>query len=116
MNDEHAERDADGDRKRHGDDNEGQMSGGGLEDFGAMLEEERPGRHASAPGNGVRHAVKARTSGWSIPRNSWGEQSAIIRPFSRRIMREASRSASRRSWVTKTMVLRRRRARELNSR
>ncbi len=39
------------------------MRGSSFEDFGAVLEEKCPGSHASAPGSGVRHAVKACTSG-----------------------------------------------------
>jgi hypothetical protein len=39
------------------------MVGGGLEDFGAMLDEKCPGSHGCAPESGARDAVKARTSG-----------------------------------------------------
>ena len=48
----HAERDANGNREGHGDDDEGQMSDGSFEDFGAMLEEKCPGSHACAPRSG----------------------------------------------------------------
>jgi len=63
VNDEHAERDADRNRKRHSNEDESQMVGGGFEDFGAMLEKKCPGAHTCAPASGARDAVKARTSG-----------------------------------------------------
>src|SRR5712692_9756207 len=120
LHNEHAERDANKDGNGHGDNDEHDVIERGADDFGAVIEEERPSghlrRHAGAPGVKVRDEVKARTSGWSRRRNSWGVALATIRPASSRTIREARSRASRRSWVTNTMVLPRRRARALNSR
>src|SRR5713101_994842 len=120
VDNEHAEGDADENRNGHGDDDESEMVERGGEDFGAVLGEERPithlGAHAGTPGATISEAVKARTSGWSRRRNSWGEALATTRPACNSTMREARSKASRKSCVTKTIVLPRRRARALNSR
>src|SRR6266478_5509757 len=120
VDDEHAERDADENRNGHGDDDESEVVERGGEDFGAVLGEERPithlGAHAGTPGATISEAVKARTSGWSRRRNSCGEALATTRPACNSTMREARSRASRKSCVTKTIVLPRRRARAPNSR
>src|SRR6266851_1031175 len=120
LHNEHAERDADEDGNNHGDEDEHEVIERGAENFFAVSGEERQGghlgAHAGATGGMARDEVKARTSGWSRRRNSCGAALATMRPASSRTMREARSSASRRSWVTKTMVLPRRRARALNSR
>src|SRR5260370_33169132 len=76
MNDEHAERHADGDGEGHGDEDKAQVSGGGFQDFGAMLEEKGEGAHADAPGSGTSEEVKACTSGCWMRRNSCGGAAA----------------------------------------
>src|SRR6266571_3167784 len=120
VDDEHAERDANENRNGHGDDDESEMVERGGKDFGAVLGEEGPtahlGAHAGTPGATISEAVKARTSGWSRRRNSCGEALATTRPACNSTMREARSRASRKSWVTKTIVLPRRCARALNSR
>ncbi len=116
LHDEHAERYGDSDSEGHGNEDEGEVIQRGAEDFGAVSEEKTPGIHLWAPSDGSRQAQNLRTSGWSRRRKSWGEPRATRRPASRRAMRWPSRSASRMSCVTKTMVLLRRRARALNSR
>src|SRR6266581_4511080 len=120
VDDEHAERDANENRNGHGNDDESEMVERGGEDFGAVLGEEGPtahlGAHAGTPGATISEAVKARTSGWSRRRNSCGEALATTRPACNSTMREARSKASRKSCVTKTIVLPRRRARALNSR
>src|SRR6202158_790279 len=120
LHNEHAERDSDENGNDHGDENECEVIESGAENFGAVIREERPsghlGAHAGAPGVMARDEVKARTSGWSRLRNSCGVALATMRPAWSRTMREARSRASRRSWVTKTIVLPRRRARALNSR
>src|SRR3989441_877402 len=120
VDDEHAEGDANENRNGHGDDDESEMVERGGEDFGAVLGEEGPiahlGAHAGTPGATISEAVKARTSGWSRRRNSCGEALATMRPPSNSTMREGGSKASRKSCVTKTIVLPRRRASALNSR
>src|SRR6266702_2506344 len=120
VDDEHAERDANENRNGHGDDDESEMVERGGKDFGAVLGEEGPtahlGAHAGTPGATISEAVKARTSGWSRRRNSCGEALATTRPACNSTMREARSKASRKSCVTKTIVLPRRCARALNSR
>src|SRR5216683_1720462 len=120
VDDEHAEGDADENRNGHGNDDESEMVERGGEDFGAVLGEEGPiahlGAHAGTPGATISEAVKARTSAWSRRRNSCGEALATTRPACNSTMREARSKASRKSCVTKTIVLPRRRARALNSR
>src|ERR1700682_360169 len=120
LHNEHAERDADENGTDHGDEDEREVIESGAENFSAVIGEERPsghlGAHARAPGVMPRDEVKARTSGWSRRRNSCGVALATMWPAWSRTMREARSRASRKSWVTKTMVLPRRRARALNSR
>src|SRR5260370_15148532 len=120
LHDEHSERDADKNRNDHGYDNKSEMVERGAENFVAMFPKKCPSAalevHAGAPGVISREAAKAWTSGWSRRRNSCGEALATMRPFSSNTMREARSTASRRSWVTKTIVLPRRRASAANSR
>src|SRR6266850_4589743 len=116
LHDEHAKRDADENSDGHGDDYECEVIQRGAEDFATMIQDKGPRAHARAPGETERDEVKARTSAWSRRRNSCGVALATMRPAWSKTMREASRSASRRSWVTNTMVLPRRRTRALNSR
>src|SRR5216683_7073650 len=120
VDDEHAEGDAKENRNSHGNDDESEMVEGGGEDFGAVLGEEGPiahlRAHAGTPGATISEAVKARTSEWSRRRNSCGEALATMRPPCNSTMREARSRASRKSCVTKTIVLPRRCARALNSR
>src|SRR5215470_5264524 len=97
MHDRHPQRNANRDRYRHGDYDQGQVTGGGFEDLRAVFNEKSPGGHAAGPSNGFSAAVKARTSGSSIFSNPWGPASATICPFLSRMMRDARRSASRRS-------------------
>src|ERR1035438_10007769 len=111
-----AERDADEYRHGHSDDNELEMLEGSGEDFTAVLNKKGPGAHAHAPGWTAKEAAKARTSGWSICINVCGDPLATMWPVSRRMIREARYKASRRSWVTNTIVLLNRRANALNSR
>src|SRR4029077_15327382 len=120
LHDEHSERNADKNGNDHGDDDEREGIQRGAENFVAGSRKKCPsaalGVHAEAPGVMSREAAKAWTSGWSRRRNSCGEALATMRPLSSSTMREASSRASRKSWVTKTMVLPRRRARAANSR
>ena len=60
--------------------------------------------HTGASGVVSSEAANARTSGCSSRRNSSGGATATTFPLSSSTMREASSSASRRSWVTKTIV------------
>src|SRR6266581_4262192 len=117
VDDEHAEGDANENRNGHGNDDESEMVERGGKDFGAVLGEEGPiahlGAHAGTPGATISEAVKARTSGWSRRRNSCGEALATTRPACNSTMREARSRASRKSCVTKTIVLPRRCARAL---
>ena len=63
VNDEHAKGNADGDGEEHGDENKDQVIKSGVQDFGAVVEEEGPSGHEDAPGETVREAAKAWTSG-----------------------------------------------------
>src|ERR1700674_1333776 len=64
---DHAERDADENRKGHGDDDEREVLEGGVQDLRAVSNEEGPGGHEDAPGCAatgcMREAVKGRASG-----------------------------------------------------
>src|SRR5208282_2335481 len=110
LHDEHAQGDGDGDGDRHGDEDKGEVVESGAKDFGAVREEKIPRSHCAAPSDGSRQAQKAWTSRWLTRRKSLGGARATTRPAQRRAMRWPRRRASRTSWVTKTMVLWRRRA------
>src|ERR671925_505799 len=62
--------------------------------------------HEEFPMDGVsfKQSAKARASGFADLRRSSGGPTKIIRPSLIKPTREASRKASRTSWVTKTMV------------
>ena len=63
VNDKHTKGNADGDGEEHGDENKDQVIESGVQDFGAVVEEEGPSGHEGAPEETMREAAKAWTSG-----------------------------------------------------
>src|SRR5205823_9597439 len=120
LHDQHPQRNGNKHGDHHGNQHELDVIKCRTQDFRAMLHKERPiaqaCAHAGTPGPVSSEAANSRTSGCSNRRNSCGGATATIRPACRRIIRDASNNASRKSCVTKTMVFPNRCASPRNSR
>src|SRR5271166_5899675 len=116
LHDQHPHGHSNRNRRRHRVQHQLHMLQRRTHNFGLMLHKKSPQPRHLAPPFTPKPAVNASTSGCCNCKNSSGAASPTTRPFSNRMIREASSSASRTSWVTNTMVFCRRRASAPNSR